>query len=120
MNKYKFIVISSIFSFIVFACSCVRPVIGTSTTNSGISDKSISITQNITIASISSSSKPISVQDAEAFFNLESVVFIDLRNKANYDTGHIQGSLLIPLKELEERLNEIPAGKKIIVYTGCQ
>jgi len=41
---------------------------------------------------------------------------LDVRTEAEYNQGHIEGANLIPVDELEARLNEIPRGKQIIVY----
>ncbi len=49
-----------------------------------------------------------------------SVVFLDVRTKGEFygETGHLRGALLIPVQELEERMNELEPyrGKKIIAY----
>lgn len=41
---------------------------------------------------------------------------LDVRTEEEYNDGHIEGAYLIPVQELENRLNEIPVGKQIIVY----
>lgn len=43
-------------------------------------------------------------------------VLIDSRTKEEYEMGHIEGAVNIPLDELRNRLPEIPKDKKIIVY----
>ena len=45
-------------------------------------------------------------------------VVIDVRTKEEYQGGHIEQSLHIPVDELRERLNEVPKGKTI--YTYCK
>lgn len=44
--------------------------------------------------------------------------FLDVRTDSEFSRGHIPGSQNIPLDQLRSRLQEIPAGKKIVVY--CQ
>jgi len=44
------------------------------------------------------------------------LVFIDLRNKKDFQAGHLKGALNIFLNSLEEKNKEIPLGKKIILY----
>jgi rhodanese-related sulfurtransferase len=44
------------------------------------------------------------------------VFILDVRKQEEYDEGHIIGSTLIPVQELEARLNELPRNKKILVY----
>ena len=43
---------------------------------------------------------------------------IDVRSLSEYDRGHIEGCLHIPLPELRKRLSEIPREKDIVTY--CQ
>ncbi|MDR1689165.1 MAG: hypothetical protein LBS21_11215 [Clostridiales bacterium] len=44
-------------------------------------------------------------------------VLLDVRNLEEYEAGHIEGSVLIPVSQLEERLNELPDKERaIIVY----
>ncbi len=47
-----------------------------------------------------------------------SVTLLDVRTPQEYANGHIDGFRNIPLDELRERLNELPAGKP--VYAHCQ
>ena len=41
---------------------------------------------------------------------------LDVRTPEEYSMGHIKGAHLIPLQELENRLDEIPKDQKILVY----
>jgi hydroxyacylglutathione hydrolase len=46
------------------------------------------------------------------------VFILDVRNRDEYDRGHIANSVLIPLTELQARLAEIPRDR--IIITHCQ
>ena len=46
----------------------------------------------------------------------ENIMLLDVRTKPEYDAGHIPGCILIPLSELESRLDELDKDKTIIVY----
>jgi glyoxylase-like metal-dependent hydrolase (beta-lactamase superfamily II)/rhodanese-related sulfurtransferase len=48
----------------------------------------------------------------------EGKVIVDVRDNAEYATGHIPGSVLIPLAELQARLGEIPTTTSVVVH--CQ
>jgi NADPH-dependent 2,4-dienoyl-CoA reductase/sulfur reductase-like enzyme/rhodanese-related sulfurtransferase len=48
----------------------------------------------------------------------DGAVLIDVRTRAEHETGAIPGSLHIPVDELRSRLHEVPAGRPIVVY--CQ
>ena len=41
---------------------------------------------------------------------------MDVRTEDEYNDGHIKGAILLPVQELEERLDELPVDKPIIVY----
>jgi rhodanese-related sulfurtransferase len=42
------------------------------------------------------------------------VVLVDVRPSEEFDAGHIEGAISIPLDELDERLPELPAGSEIV------
>jgi len=46
------------------------------------------------------------------------LVILDVRGRAEWDTGHVPGARLIPLAELPERLGEIPSDQPVAVH--CQ
>jgi rhodanese-related sulfurtransferase len=48
----------------------------------------------------------------------QSIVILDVRTLAEYKSGHIDGSKLMPLLELEERINAIDGNSAVIVYCG--
>jgi len=43
---------------------------------------------------------------------------VDVRNDSEWDEGHIAGAIHIPLGQLAERVNELPANEDIVVH--CQ
>jgi phage shock protein E len=45
----------------------------------------------------------------------DNVLLIDVREKGEYDEGHIPGITLIPMGEIPNRLSEIPTDKEVIV-----
>src|SRR5215204_7031265 len=44
------------------------------------------------------------------------VVLVDVRPAEEFDAGHIDGAVSIPLDELDERLAELPANSEIVAY----
>jgi rhodanese-related sulfurtransferase/DNA-binding HxlR family transcriptional regulator len=44
------------------------------------------------------------------------VVLVDVRPSEEFDAGHIDGALSIPLDELDQRLEELPADCEIVAY----
>ena len=64
----------------------------------------------------------ISVEDAYAMINNKekypNLIILDVRTESEYNSGHILDAILIPLDDLETRINEIDDYKnsEIIVY----
>lgn len=50
--------------------------------------------------------------------NRSELFILDVRTKDEYELGHIDGAINIPVDELRERISEIPRDKKIVVYCG--
>ena len=46
----------------------------------------------------------------------DSYNLIDVRQPKEYEKGHLPGARLIPLPELNDRMDEIDRGKPTIVY----
>ncbi len=46
----------------------------------------------------------------------DDFVFLDVRNQNEYDDVHIEGTKLIPLGQLKERMGELPKDKEIIAF----
>ena len=44
------------------------------------------------------------------------LVILDVRTQPEYDEGHIEGAILIPVAELPDRLDELSKGDEILVY----
>ena len=43
---------------------------------------------------------------------------LDVRTPGEYARGHVEGSINIPVQELEQRIAEVPEGEAVVVY--CQ
>lgn len=59
--------------------------------------------------------KEISVEEAARLLKEGKTVLLDVRTDQEYEEEHIEGSLHIPLNELEARVDEIPKDKSIIL-----
>ena len=61
----------------------------------------------------------ISISPEEVFEIIENngdYLIVDVRMEQEYMDGHLEGAFLLPVHELEERLDELPKNKPIIVY----
>jgi len=45
-------------------------------------------------------------------------VVLDVRSAEDYSRGHVPGAVSVPLRELRDRLGELPDGAEIIAYCG--
>ena len=59
---------------------------------------------------------PAQISTMQAFEEYrQGALFLDVRSAAEWNQGHIQDSLLIPLDELPMRLSELPRDRDIVV-----
>jgi rhodanese-related sulfurtransferase len=59
---------------------------------------------------------PAEVSVAQAFQLREEGAFVlDVRTPAEWEESHIPGATLIPLDELESRLDEVPVDREVVV-----
>lgn len=61
----------------------------------------------------------MSVDQARSYMEGQSVggyQLLDVRQPKEYEAGHIAGAILVPLRELPERLSELDHAKPLIVY----
>jgi NADPH-dependent 2,4-dienoyl-CoA reductase/sulfur reductase-like enzyme/rhodanese-related sulfurtransferase len=59
--------------------------------------------------------KQINVDEVRELVESKSYI-LDVREKGEYDRGHIKGAINIPLSELRGRINEIPRDKPVYVH----
>ena len=57
------------------------------------------------------------INDTVSFPNL---IILDVRDKIEYDSGHLNNSILIPVGELENRLNEIEQYNNTEIIVHCR
>ena len=58
----------------------------------------------------------IEAQDAKRLVDKGEAVIVDVRSRAAWDMGHVQGALHVPTEELDARLSQLPKDKLIITY----
>ena len=62
--------------------------------------------------------REITNSDAEKVYKDKGATFVDVRERSEWNAGHMPGSLHIPLGELTRRAGELPKDKQII--TVCR
>lgn len=58
----------------------------------------------------------LDVDEAFELYGNDDYLFLDVRSKEEYESGHIKGALHIPVYDISDRLDEVPKDKKIIAY----
>jgi ArsR family transcriptional regulator len=60
--------------------------------------------------------EPVLAAELVARLRDGSVVLLDVRPEDEYGLGHLPGALNIPLRQLEQRLSELPRDQEIVAY----
>ena len=60
--------------------------------------------------------EPVATSELVTRLREGSVVLLDARPEDEYGLGHLPGALNIPLRQLEQRLSELPRGHDIVAY----
>lgn len=62
--------------------------------------------------------KKISVEDAKKIIDSEDVIILDVRTQEEYNSGHIENAVLLPVADIKAKAAEILPDKdaKILVY----
>ena len=60
--------------------------------------------------------EPVAIEQLLARVRGGDVVILDVRPEDEYGLGHLPGALNIPLRQLEQRLSELPRKRDIIAY----
>lgn len=62
--------------------------------------------------------KKISAEDAKKIIDSEDVIVLDVRTPEEYNEGHIENAVLLPVNEIKDKAGEVLTDKdaKILVY----
>lgn len=60
--------------------------------------------------------EPVSRAELISRLKAGSVTVLDVRPADEYQAGHVPGAVNIPLRQLEDRLRELPAGREVVAY----
>ena len=63
--------------------------------------------------------RSMSSEDAKEFMSgktLDEFTLLDVRQPREYEKNHLPGSKLIPIGELDKRLDEIDPNKPVLIY----
>ena len=60
--------------------------------------------------------EPVTAKELAAALRDGSVILLDVRPEDEYGLGHLPGAMNIPLRQLEQRLTELPRKQEIVAY----
>ena len=60
--------------------------------------------------------KVLSAKDAYDAWQAGEVAIVDVREEHEYDTNHVPDMLLIPMSEFQDRLDELPADRPLVIF----
>lgn len=58
----------------------------------------------------------IDPRDVHLFFGHKKILIVDLRDKSEYDMGHIETAVRIPFERLDEKYEELKKYRMLILY----
>ncbi len=62
----------------------------------------------------------ISQDTAKEMMDNQDVIILDVREQYEYDAGHIENSVLLPLSEIATRAEEVLPNKEAIILVYCR
>ncbi|MEA5093546.1 MAG: rhodanese-like domain-containing protein [Sedimentibacter saalensis] len=62
----------------------------------------------------------ISPKDAKEIMDNEESIVLDVRTKDEYDQGHIEGAVLLPVDEISSKAEEVLKDKKAKIVVYCR
>lgn len=69
---------------------------------------------NLLKALFGGSGNTLSAKEAQTYIQEQKPLILDVRQRGEFEGGHIQGAKLIPLNELGGRLKELPQDREIL------
>lgn len=58
----------------------------------------------------------VTIAELDELMKAEKVFVVDVRDRDSYNAGHIPGSKVVPVAEVQDRLDEFPRDKMIVTY----
>jgi rhodanese-related sulfurtransferase len=65
---------------------------------------------------LAASPRYITAAESKSKIDKGAVFLLDVRTPEEYRQGHLRGSVLIPLDQVERRLGEIPRNRPVLIY----
>ena len=62
----------------------------------------------------------VSASKADGMFNAGSVIFLDVREPAEYSQGHIPGAINIPMRQVEQQIAQSALDKNTPILIYCR
>jgi len=116
MKRYLISICAALIVFILVSCGSNSEPAATTVTPSPTPIETPSPTPSPTVVLPAK----ISLSAAKTILDTDkTAVFVDVRDKTDYDKEHIPGAISIPFEEFQDQYSEIPLRPQIIIYSGC-
>lgn len=113
LSSLAFLVVAVVAVFAFGACNSTERTASKVATSP---DPAVANKTNPTVPAPPDNARRVNVQQAQELAASGQAFFVDVRNQAAFDQGHIRGAKLIPLGEVADRSGELPRDKTIITY----
>lgn len=80
----------------------------------------IALTINIMTSCTDTKYKKITAQQAKEMMTNEEAIIVDVRELHEFNAGHIEGAILLPLSNLEALAEEMLTDKNAIILIYCR
>ena len=88
---------------------------------SGCGNKNIETNKEVSTAVKEASFSNITPAEAKKRLDSEkNIILLDVRTEEEYKTGHIKGSILIPVDNLKEEAGKILKDKEVPIFVYCR
>ena len=111
------ILITVILSAVIFVSGCNAPTISNNETkgNDELTSEMPEETED-TMAVY----KRITPKEAYNMMNQEEVIILDVRTKQEYEQGHIENSILLPVDEIKSKAESVLPDKDAVILVYCR
>ena len=96
-------------------------IIGLCMVTSACTKAGVTMEEEVTKEVVEAVYENITAEEAKKIMDTkEDYVILDVREKSEYDEGHIKGAILIPHDEIEKRAEEIIPDKNTLLLVYCR
>ena len=132
MNGKKFLLSGFIFItsfiFVLTGCNSSEPLISETTESSQMQNSTPESSLNDSYESseqeesedVMAEYTRITAKEAYEMMNEKEVIILDVRTQSEYEQGHIENSVLLPVDEIKTKANSVLPDKDAVILVYCR